>query len=383
MENKNSLLLLLTLSIAVFGVITTEIAVIGLLPQLEAQLHVTPTQVGFLVGIYAIVVAITGPFMTLLLSGYNKKHVLLAILFVFIVSNLIYATTNLFNLMLIFRILPGLGHAVFFAVALVIAANSVSKEKSAGAIAKVFAGVAVGMVLGMPLSSFIAEHLSLSAAFYFGAATCMLAFLGILFFVPSIPATKNRIAIEQLNVLRRGKLWLTISTVTLIFSAMFSSFSYITDYLSKITQFDNDFISAILILFGVSGFIGNFVFSRFLQKSVVSTTYAYPVLLIFLYLQVWYLGFSPIAMCVLTVFWGGLHSAGLVVSQTWLIQEANDAPEFANSLYISFSNLGITIGSVTGGWFLSQFNVHTVMLISILFSFMAFLSIYIKNNLQR
>ncbi|KMJ45694.1 arabinose ABC transporter permease [Xenorhabdus khoisanae] len=383
MENKKSLLLLLTLSIAVFGVITTEIAVIGLLPQLEAQLHVTPTQVGFLVGIYAIVVAITGPFMTLLLSGYNKKHVLLAILFVFIVSNLIYATTNLFNLMLIFRILPGLGHAVFFAVALVIAAKSVSKEKSAGAIAKVFAGVTVGMVLGMPLSSFIAEHLSLSAAFYFGAATCMLAFLGILFFVPSIPATKNRIAIEQLNVLRRGKLWLTISTVTLIFSAMFSSFSYITDYLSKITQFDNDFISAILILFGVSGFIGNFVFSHFLQKSVVSTTYAYPVLLIFLYLQVWYLGFSPIAMCVLTVFWGGLHSAGLVVSQTWLIQEANDAPEFANSLYISFANLGITIGSVTGGWFLSQFNVHTVMLISILFSFMAFLSIYIKNNLQR
>lgn len=383
MENKNSLLLLLTLSIAVFGVITTEIAVIGLLPQLEAQLHVTPTQVGFLVGIYAIVVAITGPFMTLLLSGYNKKYVLLAILFIFIVSNLIYATTDLFNLMLIFRILPGLGHAVFFAVALVIAANSVSKEKSAGAIAKVFAGVAVGMVLGMPLSSFIAEHLSLSAAFYFGAATCMLAFLGILYFVPSIPVTKSSIVAEQLSVLRRGKLWLTMSTVTLIFSAMFSSFSYIADYLSKITQFDNDSISAILILFGVSGFIGNFVFSRFLQKSVVSTTYAYPVLLIFLYLQVWYLGFSPIAMCVLTVFWGGLHSAGLVVSQTWLIQEANDAPEFANSLYISFANLGISIGSVTGGWFLSQFNVHTVMLISILFSFMAFLSIYIKNNLQR
>ncbi|WP_340616242.1 MFS transporter [Xenorhabdus entomophaga] len=383
MENKNSLLLLLTLSIAVFGVITTEIAVIGLLPQLEAQLHVTPTQVGFLVGIYAIVVAITGPFMTLLLSGYNKKYVLLAILFIFIVSNLIYATTDLFNLMLIFRILPGLGHAVFFAVALVIAANSVSKEKSAGAIAKVFAGVAVGMVLGMPLSSFIAEHLSLSAAFYFGAATCMLAFLGILYFVPSIPVTKSSIVAEQLSVLRRGKLWLTMSTVTLIFSAMFSSFSYIADYLSKITQFDNDSISAILILFGVSGFIGNFVFSRFLQKNVVSTTYAYPVLLIFLYLQVWYLGFSPIAMCVLTVFWGGLHSAGLVVSQTWLIQEANDAPEFANSLYISFANLGITIGSVTGGWFLSQFNVHTVMLISILFSFIAFLSIYIKNNLQR
>ncbi|WP_232326287.1 hypothetical protein [Xenorhabdus hominickii] len=50
----------------------------------------------------------------------------------------------------------------------------------------------------------------------------------------------------------------------------------------------------------------------------------------------------------MTIFWGGLHSAGLVVSQTWIMKEANEAPEFANSLYISFSNLGITIGSITG-----------------------------------
>ncbi|OTA20128.1 Chloramphenicol resistance protein [Xenorhabdus beddingii] len=131
MKNKSAMLLL-TLSIAVFGVITTEVAVIGLLPQLEAQLHVTPTQVGFLVGIYAIVVAIAGPFITLILSGYNKKHVLLSILLIFVISNLIYAMTDRFNLMLLFRILPGLVHAVFFAVALVIAANSVSEEKVQG-----------------------------------------------------------------------------------------------------------------------------------------------------------------------------------------------------------------------------------------------------------
>ncbi|WP_323852414.1 MFS transporter [Xenorhabdus szentirmaii] len=116
MPDKRSILLL-ALSIAVFGVITTEIAVIGLLPQLEVQLNVTPTQVGFLVSIYAIVVAVTGPFITLMLSGYNKKYILLSILLVFIISNLIYAITDVFYLMLMFRIFPGLVHAVFFAVA--------------------------------------------------------------------------------------------------------------------------------------------------------------------------------------------------------------------------------------------------------------------------
>nr|WP_241391440.1 hypothetical protein [Serratia proteamaculans] len=38
-----------------------------------------------------------------------------------------------------------------FAVALVVATQVVPKEKSAGAAAKVFAGVAIGLVLGVPL----------------------------------------------------------------------------------------------------------------------------------------------------------------------------------------------------------------------------------------
>ena len=379
MQNKSTLLLL-ALSVAVFGVITTEIAIIGLLPKLVSHLHVTPTQVGFLVSIYAIIVAVTGPFITLMLSGFNKKTVLLGILVVFIVSNLIYATTDVFNLMLVFRILPALAHAVFFAVALVVAANSVPKEKAAGAAAKVFAGVAIGLVLGVPLSSLIAEHFSLSAAFYFGAAACVLAFLGVLFLMPSMPTLHKVSFASQLSILRNGKLWLTISTVTLIFAAMFSSFSYVADYLSRVTHLDNNYISAMLILFGVCGFAGNFVFSSFLQKNVVKTTLVYPLLFTLLLLLVWFFGFSPLVMCLLTVFWGAFHSSGLVVSQTWLMREATDAPEFANSLYMSFSNLGITLGSLTGGWFIARLGTHSVVLSSVIFTVLAFVSILIKHR---
>lgn len=379
MHNKSALLLL-ALSVAVFGVITTKIAIIGLLPKLVSQLHVTPTQVGFLVSIYAIIVAVTGPFITLMLSGLNKKTVLLSILIVFIVSNLIYASTDVFSLMLVFRILPALAHAVFFAVALVVATNAVPKEKAAGATAKVFAGVAIGLVLGVPLSSLIADHFSLSAAFYFGAAACVLAFIGVLFLMPSMPARERVSFSSQLSVLRKGKLWLTISTVTLIFAAMFSSFSYIADYLSRVTHLNNNAISAMLILFGVCGFAGNFVFSGFLQKNVVKTTVFYPLLFTVLLLLVWFVGFSPLLMCLLTVFWGAFHSSGLVVSQTWLMREASEAPEFANSLYMSFSNLGITLGSLTGGWFIARLGTHSVVLSSVIFALLAFVSILIKHS---
>lgn len=382
MQNKNAPLLL-ALSLAVFGVITTEIAIIGLLPKLVFQLHVSPTQVGFLVSVYAIIVAVTGPFITLLLSGFNKKTVLLTILLVFIVSNVIYAITDVFNLMLIFRILPALAHAVFFAVALVVATQAVPKAQSAGAAAKVFAGVAVGLVLGVPLSALIAQHISLSAAFYFGAAACVMAFIGILFLMPSMPAAQKLSYGSQLQVLRNGKLWLTIATVTLIFAAMFSSFSYIADFLSKITNLNSNYISAMLILFGICGVVGNFVFSHFLQKNVVKTTVFYPLLYGVVYVLVWYCGVSPLAMCLLTVLWGAFHSSGLIISQTWLMREASEAPEFANSLYMSFSNLGITLGSLVGGWFIAHLGARSVVLSSVIFALLAFLSIVIKHLKDR
>lgn len=379
MNSKNSLLIL-ALVVAVFGVITTEMGIIGLLPKLTSQLNVSASQVGLLVSLYALIVAVTGPFITLGLSKFNKKIVLLGILLVFILSNIIYALTETYDLMLAFRVLPALGHAVFFSVALVVATSSVPESQKTAAAAKVFGGVALGLVLGVPLSTLLAEHISLSVAFYFAALACFIAFLGVLFLMPSMPSKENVSFSSQLVILRKMKLWMAIITVTMIFSAMFSSFSYIADYLSKITHLNNNYISILLVIFGIFGLIGNFIFSYFLQKNAVKTTMYYPLLFIVVFILVWLFGFSMLAMVLLTTFWGIFHSSGLVISQNWLLLEAKEAPEFANSLYMSFANLGITIGSIVGGWFITSFGTHSVILSSILFALIAFLSIYIKKR---
>ncbi|MEM8181477.1 MFS transporter [Morganella morganii subsp. sibonii] len=99
----------------------------------------------------AVFGVITGPAITLMPGRYNRKTVLLVIMAIFIVSNIAYAITHQYDVILFFRILPALTHAVFFAIALVVAANEVPPARSAHAIAIVFSGVAVGMVLGMPL----------------------------------------------------------------------------------------------------------------------------------------------------------------------------------------------------------------------------------------
>lgn len=42
---------------------------------------------------------------------------------------------------------------------------------------------------------------------------------------------------------------------------------------------------------------------------------------------------------------GAVDTSGLIVSQIWMTATAPEAQEFANSLFVSFSNLGVKIGS--------------------------------------
>jgi predicted MFS family arabinose efflux permease len=163
-----------------------------------------------------------------------------------------------------------------------------------------------------------------------------------------------------------------------IFAAMFSVYSYFAEYLGKVTHMNSSWISALLMAFGLVMIFGNFLFGGFLQKSITKTVIMFPLAYIVSYLLVYYLGSSFIPMIVVVLIWGTVHSGGLIVSQAWLTTEAKEAPEFGNSLFISFSNLGITLGASIGGWFISQWGIHQLIWSGIIFALLAFMLIMIK-----
>ncbi|MFM5507754.1 MFS transporter [Aeromonas rivipollensis] len=377
---KKQSLFLFALSLAVFGVITTELAIIGLLPQVMNNFQIDVQQAGLLVSVYAIVVAISGPFITLMMSGWNKKYVLMGILALFVVSNLVYALTQDYSTMMTFRVLPALVHAVFFSVALVAATSIVPVAEQSNAAAKVFAGVAIGLVFGIPVSSFLAEQYSLTYAFYFGLASCAVALVSVMFLMEDAPVEKKMSFGSQVNILRSKSMWLSLFTVVFVFSAMFSSYSFITQYLSMVTNMNGSWISAMLMVFGVFGILGNFIFGKLIGKNMKKTVIIYPIILSLIFVAIYLMGFSFYFMIAMIAFWGAVHSAGLIVSQTWVMDNAGDAKVFANSLYISFSNLGITIGSVVAGWFISRLGVENLFISSLVFSVLALVSILLNQK---
>ncbi|MFI8495362.1 MFS transporter [Peribacillus butanolivorans] len=382
MKKVNPLLIIM-LALGVFGIITTEMGIVGVLPQITQKFNITTSQAGLLVSIFALIVAISGPFLTLLTSGINRKVILLTSVFMFTISNIIYACTTKFDIMLVFRILPAIFHPLFFSIALVTAAKLVPPEKSNQAVTKVFAGITFGFAFGVPLTSYFAEQFSLETAFLFGAVVNAIAFVGILMWLPSMPNEEKMSYGKQLGILRKPGLWLNIAAVMFIFAAMFSVYSYFAEYLGQLTHMNGSLISVMLMAFGLIMIFGNFLFGGFLQKSITKTVIMFPLLYIAIYLFAYYLGSYLIPMILMVFIWGIVHSGGLIVSQTWLTTEAKEAPEFGNSLFVSFSNLGITLGASIGGWFISHFGIHQLIWSGIVFALLAFLLIMIKINIFR
>ncbi|MCP1423814.1 putative MFS family arabinose efflux permease [Paenibacillus xylanexedens] len=371
-------LLILMLALGVFGIITTEMGIVGVLPQVAHKFGISAAQAGWLVSIFALVVAIAGPFLTLLASGMNRKIILLAAVLMFAISNVVYAYATTFDTMLIFRIIPALFHPVFFSVALVTSAQLVPAEKSSQAVAKVFTGVTAGFAFGVPLTSYLAERLSLEIAFLFGAMVSVVALIGIWIWLPSMPVKEKMSYGKQLGILRKPGLWLNVAAVIFIFAAMFSVYSYFAEYLGQVTHMSGSWISVMLTVFGVVMIIGNLGFGQFLRKSVVRTVLMFPLLYIAAYALVYWAGPHFMWMVIVVILWASVHSGGLIVSQTWLTAEAQDAPEFGNSLYVSFSNLGITLGTAIGGLFIANLGIHQLILSGMIFALIAFVLIWIK-----
>lgn len=372
---KNHYLIIFFLGFGIFGLITLEMGIIGVLPQVADKFNIPTSQAGILVSVFAFIVAISGPFLTLLSSGINRKVILLTSILIFALSNIVYALTSHFEVMLIFRIIPALFHPVFLSVALATASQIVPEDMSLKAVNRTFLGLSAGFAFGIPITSYFADKISLESSFIFGAIISLITFFGVLIWLPSIPGKDKTSFGNQLNLLRKIRVWVANFAVALIHATMFAVYSYFAEFLGQVTHMNGTWISIMLLIFGVMMIAGNFIFGNFLQKNMRKTIIIYPLVFAILYLSIYFLGSHTFPMVILILIWGILHSGGIIISQSLLMAESKKAPEFGNSLYVSFSNGGIALGPIIGGSLISYLSISQISWGGIICAILSLLSI--------
>lgn len=264
MKMKNYKLLIVTLG--VFGIINTEMGVIGILPNLAEHFDVSIANAGMFVSLFAFAVAIAGPTMPLLCSRFPRKRLMVFILGAFTICNLISALSDNFTISLLARSLPAFLHPVYISMAFTLASTSVEESEAPKAVAKVMVGVSAGMVLGVPMVSFLASTINITSAMLFFALVNALVLLATIFFLPSSAPAQKVSYKDQLAVLKQSRIWVSMIAVLLLNGSVFGVYSYISNSLSISLGLSSGTISIVLFAYGVANIVGNMIAGRSLSK---------------------------------------------------------------------------------------------------------------------
>ena len=357
--------LLYVLALGAFGLITTELGVIGILPQLSQAFSVSIQTAGWLLSGFALTIAVAGPAMTLLFSRIDRKTSLCLVLALFVFSNIGSAVAPSFGWLLALRVLPAFLHPVFWSVAMSVAAASVPPDRASRAVSIVFVGMSAGIVFGVPLASLAASQAGWSAAFLAFGALNLIALVAHLRLLPPMPALGHGTFGRQLDVLRKGALWWNLALQVVMTAAVFSIYGYMADYLKEVTGISARMIGAMLFLFGFAGVGGTLIAGRLIGVHLTRTLAIFLAMFAPVLLLVFLFGHILAATIALVLIWGIVHAAAVPLCQAIVLRAAPEAPEFSNSLFNSFGNIGIALGTTLGGSVIASFGIANLPLASL------------------
>ena len=104
---------LLALALCAFAIGTTEFVIMGLLPQVAGDLHISIPTAGWLISGYALGVAIGAPIMAVLTAKLPRKKTLLLLMVIFIIGNLMCALAYSYDFLMFARVITALCHGAY------------------------------------------------------------------------------------------------------------------------------------------------------------------------------------------------------------------------------------------------------------------------------
>ncbi|MCQ9633404.1 MFS transporter [Chryseobacterium sp. WG23] len=365
------------------AVITTEFGVIGILPQIAEHYSISIDKAGYLLSAFALVIALTGPFMTLLTSGLDRKKIMLAAIFMFLVTGFVSSFSPPFWLLMIVRILPAFLQPVYIASALSVAISQAEEHKKNGLMSIVFNGVAIAMVTTVPFATWVSGLWSWEYSFMIQTAVSLIALITIQFLLPSMPVQEKKSFGSQVSILTQPSFILSTLTNFFMITAWFSTYSYFADYLNKAKGMDTTMISYMLLVFGTIGIFANWIAGKMLNKNVAVTTAFFLSGTILVPILLYVSDGNMIATILVIGIWGFLYSPSFLNASTYMISAAPGSLEFANSLATSFGNLGVTLGTTIGGWIIVTKGVVFTPWIGVIFGLLAFSMMILKGLYEK
>ncbi|MFF5156720.1 MFS transporter [Streptomyces sp. NPDC000348] len=346
-------LALLALAVVAFGLGTTEFATMGLLPQIADGVGVSVPDAGNLVSAYALGVVVGAPVLTGIGARVPHKRLLLLLSGLFVVGNVASALAPTYGLLFGARFLTGLPHGALFGVGAVVASRLVAPERAARAVSRMFLGLTVANIVGVPAGTALGQHLGWRSAFLAIAVIGLAALAALTLFVPHQPRGGQSGVRHELRAMGNRQVAIGLAVAVVGFGGFFAVYSYLVPILTNVTGISESSTTLVLALYGVGMTLGTLVAGPLTDRALRPTLYAGLALLAAALVTFSFTVHSTWPALVTITFIGALGSFITTPVQMLLMAKAKDAPTMAAASNHSAFNLANAGGAWLGGLALS------------------------------
>jgi DHA1 family inner membrane transport protein len=255
---------LLVLAGAIFVSVSSEFLPTGLLPDIAADLGVSESRVGLLVTIFALTVVISTAPLTLVTRRFSRKWLLVTMLGIFALSNLLAAAAPTYEMLAGARILGGVAHGLFWAVAGPYVSLLVPPTQLARAVSVTTGGGSFAFILGVPFTAAIGHAVGWRWAF---ATMALLVVVFAVLTVVLLPAVDHRAAkpakvqtittatgsirdVRDRSIYAVGIVGIT---VLLVATGHNLFYTYIAPWAIGVGEVSSDNVSLLLLFYGIAG----------------------------------------------------------------------------------------------------------------------------------
>ncbi len=350
----------ITASLFVF--LTTELMPVGLLTPVSLSLGISVGVAGLMVTLYGVSAGLGVPFIVAWTRRVDRRLLLATLLAVLTLGNVVTGVSPSYPLLLATRLVMGFANGVFWAIGVSMAMRLVPERHASKAAAVVMSGISVAAVVGVPLGTVVENLTGWRTTFLIWAGLGALVFAAVVAMVPSLPSD-NAVSVREVFglPLRNAPLRLVLCTIVLFVLGHFGAYTFVRPFLEQHASARPLFITAVLMVYGVGGAVGNFIAGYTVTRNLRGSFIVGCAGLVVSMLSLLVLGRGTAGAIVALLLWG--ISFGVVqLSQVNLTQQA--APETfeaAMSLNTMAYNTSIALGALFGGLFVDRLGVTSIV----------------------
>jgi DHA1 family inner membrane transport protein len=337
------------LALSAFAIGTTEFVIMGLLPDVAADLGVSIPGAGWLVTGYALGVAIGAPFMAMVTAKLPRKAALVSLMVIFIIGNLLCALASDYNVLMFARVVTALCHGAFFGIGSVVAANLVAPNRRASAVAMMFTGLTLANVLGVPLGTALGQYAGWRSTFFAVTVIGVISLIGLIRFLPAKRDEEKLDMRAELAALRGAGVWLSLSITVMFAASVFALFTYMAPLLGEVTGVTPRGVTWTLLLIGLGLTLGNVIGGKLADRNMSRTLIGVFIVMAVVSTVLTWTSSSLVPTEITLFIWAVAGFAAVPALQINVMTFGKAAPNLISTLNIGAFNVGNALGAWVGG----------------------------------